>query len=146
MILGRENELDYLNKIYDKQGSQILVVYGQKNVGKTALLKDFAKNKDSFYYYASDNSERGQLYMMAKACRNENMTLPDYPEAYSVIWDYLIIDNSSKKVIILDGFEHLIKGSDTFMPSLTEKMKQTNGEYLIILCSKAIGFVENDLV
>ena len=41
MIIGRTTELKYLNNYYDRAGSQILVVYGQKHVGKKALLKEF---------------------------------------------------------------------------------------------------------
>ena len=37
MILGRAQELKYLNTYYDREGSQIMVVYGEKNVGKTML-------------------------------------------------------------------------------------------------------------
>lgn len=43
MILGRASELNYLNTCYQRKNSQILVLYGEKNVGKTALLKRFAE-------------------------------------------------------------------------------------------------------
>ena len=36
MFTGREKELQYLNDYYEKSGTQILVVYGQKGIGKTA--------------------------------------------------------------------------------------------------------------
>lgn len=45
MILGRASELNYLNTCYQRKNSQILVLYGEKNVGKTALLKRFAEEK-----------------------------------------------------------------------------------------------------
>ena len=41
MLLGRVSELRYLNNYYDREGSQILVVYGQKHIGKTALVREF---------------------------------------------------------------------------------------------------------
>ena len=41
MVLGRAVELKYLNTYYDREGSQIMVVYGEKNIGKTALLSEF---------------------------------------------------------------------------------------------------------
>ena len=44
MVIGRAVELKYLNTHYNHEGSQIVVVYGEKNVGKTSLLKQFRKN------------------------------------------------------------------------------------------------------
>ncbi len=45
MLLGRTTELGYLNNYYDKDGSQILIVYGQRHIGKTALVKEFMKDR-----------------------------------------------------------------------------------------------------
>ena len=52
MLLGRASELNYLNNYYDKDGSQILIVYGQKHIGKTALVREFMKDKPNYYYLA----------------------------------------------------------------------------------------------
>ena len=38
MFSGRNYELQYLNNYYERDGSQIMVLYGEKNVGKTTLL------------------------------------------------------------------------------------------------------------
>ncbi len=62
MFLGRTSELNYLNAFYDSEGSQLLVVYGQKNIGKTSLLKEFVKGKPYHYYCARSASEREQTY------------------------------------------------------------------------------------
>ena len=35
MFVGRENELDFFQRIYDKGGFAYLVVYGDPGVGKT---------------------------------------------------------------------------------------------------------------
>ena len=48
MLTGREQETAFLENHYKRTGSQILVVYGQRGVGKTALLTAFAeKNRPS---------------------------------------------------------------------------------------------------
>ena len=49
MLLGRITELNYLNNCYDREGSQILIVYGQKHIGKTALVKEFMKDRPNYY-------------------------------------------------------------------------------------------------
>ena len=62
MIVGRNAELNFLNQHYNRENSCILVVYGQKGVGKTTLLKNFAQNKPSSYYLARCSSAREQCY------------------------------------------------------------------------------------
>ena len=62
MIIGRTTELKYLNNYYDRAGSQILVVYGQKHVGKKALLKEFVLDKPHYYYCARACVEREQQF------------------------------------------------------------------------------------
>ena len=38
---GRDSELNFLEQYYRRPGSQLVVVYGSKGVGKTRLLKEF---------------------------------------------------------------------------------------------------------
>ena len=66
MLKGRERELAYLNKEYQSGSDRLLIVYGQKNVGKTALLAAFMENKTAFYYHAEEGSERQQLYLLGR--------------------------------------------------------------------------------
>lgn len=75
MLSGRIAELQYLDQYYEKAGSQILVVYGQKHIGKTTLLKEFAENRQSHYYLAKPCSEREQMYQWGMQIRTAgNMT------------------------------------------------------------------------
>ena len=39
MLAGRMSELEYLNQYYEQKGSRMLVVYGQKHIGKTPLVR-----------------------------------------------------------------------------------------------------------
>ena len=71
MVLGRAVELKYLNTYYDREGSQIMVVYGEKNIGKTALLSQFVQDKPFHYYRARSASEREQRYQWGKELSKE---------------------------------------------------------------------------
>ena len=42
MLTGRDRELQYLQKFYEKSGSHLVVLYGQRGVGKTRLVREFA--------------------------------------------------------------------------------------------------------
>ena len=60
MIIGRNNELNQLGTYYNRDKSQIIVLYGQKYIGKTSLLKEFMADKPGFYYLCEPASEREQ--------------------------------------------------------------------------------------
>ncbi|MFR0902696.1 MAG: ATP-binding protein [Anaerovoracaceae bacterium] len=50
MFIGRENELDTLNRLYHSDKFEFAVIYGRRRVGKTALINEFAKDKDTLYF------------------------------------------------------------------------------------------------
>lgn len=147
MILGRENELAYLNSAYEKDCSQIIVIYGCRGVGKTALLKTFFRDKDVFYYQACETDEERQLRLLVKAGRAQGLLANDSPAGYGEIWQNLPFSAGRKKLLILENFEQMVKHSDSFMVSLTTLLqKSLPSQIMILLCSSSISFVENDLV
>ena len=80
MILGRTLELKYLNNCYEKDGSQILVVYGERNVGKTALLFEFVKEKPYYYYYkVRSASDREQRFLWGRELTRQNKKVKFFP-------------------------------------------------------------------
>ena len=54
MFLGREKELSSLEQMYNKEGFQMAVVYGRRRIGKTFLLTEFVKDKNSLYLPAEE--------------------------------------------------------------------------------------------
>lgn len=147
MILGRASELKYLNTYYERRGSQILVVYGQRNVGKTTLLLQFAKERPSYYYLVRSASDREQRYRWGRELEEKmNASLPEYP-AYQEILTHLKAGVGEKKVIIIDEFQLAVKAGEGFMKALVEFVHNTQeGQVMIILCSSSIGFVENSMI
>ena len=50
MFVGRKRELDKLNTLYAGDSFEFAVVYGRRRVGKTTLIREFLKDKESVYY------------------------------------------------------------------------------------------------
>lgn len=147
MFLGRTSELNYLNAFYDSEGSQLLVVYGQKNIGKTSLLKEFVKGKPYHYYCARSASEREQTYEWGKELTDHTGDLPEYP-SYAEIFRKISGDESGKTVMIVDEFQHAVKSGNAFMKDLVSFVQgsEKHGEILVVLSSSSTGWVENSMV
>lgn len=148
-FVGREAELNYLTQHYENKTSQILVVYGQKGVGKTTLLRRFVQNKDSAYYIGRACSDREQRYQWAKELSDsqtgaEEEHFPEYEEILDKMTGTL--PENAQKVIILDEFHHLVKGNPLFFHALLQYVQKKKGTLLVILCSSASGWVENNMV
>lgn len=150
MLSGRMTELQYLNHNYDKEGSQILVVYGQKNIGKTALAKEFIEDKPSVYYNARPCSEREQRYQMCRQLKDNGIVDEsyenDFPE-FADIFDIACGSENRKKVIIIDEFQNIVRVSDKFMPEIIRfaHLKEEKRGVTVLLCSSTIDWIENSM-
>lgn len=147
MFVGRESEIRFLSHYYGLESSQILVVYGQKGIGKTTLLKHFVKDKKYCYYLGKACSDQEQRFQWANEIRNSPQKLPRYP-SYGEILQMNLPDSQSneKDILIVDEFHHLLKGEGSFFDDLTEFIKKRKEDILVLLCTSASGWVENSMI
>lgn len=51
-FIGRKSEFAVLENEYNRNGG-FMVAYGRRQVGQTTIIKEFLKNKNSFYFLAT---------------------------------------------------------------------------------------------
>lgn len=147
MLSGRISELEYLNQNYDRKDSQALVIYGQKHIGKTALTKEFVEDKPSYYYLAKPCSEREQVYQWGLQLKAEGLAETDFPD-FPDIFQSICGNSGSKKVIIIDEFQNIVKANGTFMQDLVHFLhsEEKRCNVTVLLCSSAVGWIENSMI
>ena len=145
MILGRTLELKYLNNCYEKDGSQILVVYGERNVGKTALLFEFVKGKPYYYYKVRSASDREQRFLWGRELTRQNKKVKEFP-TYTELFECMMEGAGEKGLILIDEFQSIVKNSDEFMEELTSFVQNSHQKLMVVLCSSSPCFVENNLI
>lgn len=157
MFVGRKRELEYLEENYKKLDNQVIVLYGHKGVGKTALMSRFVQEKLSSYYLARPCSMEEQMYLwnseMEYGIPEEQLS---YADILNKMYEQIItvdetdgsdIDFSSgKRILVIDEFQNVIKYSDTFMLDLIRFVKDPAHSCMVVLCSSSISFVENGFV
>lgn len=147
MGMERQSELEYLTGFYEQHQPGLLVVYGQKGIGKTTMLKGFMKDKNPVYYLAREASEREQLFQMARELSQAgyefSSEFPDYREVFGKI--AIKSRDRKKAVLVFDEFQYLLKGQSAFMEALVGFL-QEEANALVILASSYIGFIENSMV
>ena len=147
MLLGRITELNYLNNCYDREGSQILIVYGQKHIGKTALVREFMKDRPHYYYLAGACSEREQAYQWGRQMAHDGYVVDKFPTFHD-IFAKISHRINGKKVIVIDEFQNIVRASDSFMKELVSFVHSqwNRDDVMVILCSSSIGWIENSMI
>ena len=144
----RDAEIKVLTEYMNREGSQLLILYGEQGVGKTTLLSEFTKEyKDVVKFDCSIVSEREQLYMWGKKMSYMLGNLPEYPE-FSDIFGALgrLSGTEDKRVLIFDEFQNIAKVSEEFADYLFTHLQTSRKKVLIILCSSQVEWIENSMI
>ncbi len=143
----------------ERSPGRILVVYGEKNVGKTTLLGHFAEGKKGFFYRARSASEREQRCQWArelKMGKGRETVYPTYGEIFQAALGEPQAEPgetpaaypAEKKYLIVDEFQYVVRAGEEFMRELLAFLHdgRRRSQVLVILCSSSIGWVENSMV
>ncbi len=147
MFTGREAELNYLKGYYDRVGSQIIVLYGPKGVGKTTLIEQFLEGKSYLYYEAVCCSTRQQLFYLGQHLKGMGLPMSEYP-SFEEIFALFSTHSVKKQVLVIDEVQNFCKTDTLFFEALCHflTVQKEHGSLFVILCSSSIGWVENTML
>lgn len=143
MLVGRKEQLASLQKIFGKLNSSIVVLYGSTGIGKTSLIKEFIKDKDSFYYAALPAAADETRLFMANRVYGPS-ELNAYLKSYEDIFVGVTKENKVKKVIVIDEFQNIARSDADFFASVLAMVKNQAdyGRVMVILVSSSVSYVE----
>lgn len=108
-IIGREKELEELQRCCDSNRSELVIVFGRRRVGKTYLVDQFFSGRYDFTFVGGHNlPQRTQLRNFAKSLKkaaNEKTMrkFTDWFDAFDALEEYLdALDPERKKVVFVD--------------------------------------------
>ena len=112
-FVNRNDELSFLEEEYHREGSSLIVLYGRRRVGKTALTAEFIKNKDAVYFLATEENE-AQNRMAFKNVIAVNAGNELLMNAKVDSWDmifkvWLDAVGGGKKLMVIDEFQYIGK-------------------------------------
>lgn len=149
-FIGRENELSDLNELYSQDKFQLFVLYGRRRVGKTALLNEFCKDKETIFYSAEQsnnklNLEKFSLRIFSFYVENNLEPFSSWTNALSYIDER---QKGKKLVLVIDEFPYLVKKNKSLLSELQHLIdhKLTKGNLFMILCGSYMGFMEKEVL
>lgn len=150
MFIGREKELSALNNLYNQNAFQLFILYGRRRVGKTTLLGEFCKDKDTIFFAAEQDSEKGNLDKFSALIFSHygETTLSPFSG-----WDNAISfiherQGDNPLVLVFDEFPYLAKNNKKVLSNLQHLIdhKLQHGKLFIILCGSYMSFMEKEVL
>ena len=150
IFIGREKELADLNELYSQDRFQLFVLYGRRRVGKTTLLNEFCRNKDTIFYSAEQSNNKLNLEKFSSLVFDfygENNLEPfsSWTNALSYIDER---QKDTRLVLVIDEFPYLAKKNRTLLSELQHIIdhKLAKGNLFMILCGSYMGFMEKEVL
>lgn len=147
MFIGRENELKVLNERYNSGRFEFLPIYGRRRVGKTALIREFIKDKKAIFFTASESSKNHNLKNLSNVVY-ESVTGVEAEISYNsfdAVFDAVFeVAKKEKLVFVIDEYPYLVQSykavSSILQRDIDHKFKDT--DIFIILCGSSMSFME----
>ncbi|MDE7331050.1 MAG: AAA family ATPase [Lachnospiraceae bacterium] len=148
-FVDRNEELQFLEKEYKRPGASLVILYGRRRVGKTALINEFIKGRHAVYFLATEENElQNRLAfknIVAEQTGNElllNVNVDSWDIIFKV-WVNAV--SAEKKLLVIDEFQYLGNANKAF-PSVFQRiwdgmLKDENA--MVILCGSLISMMES---
>lgn len=152
MFLCREKELSELNKKYDGNKFECIVIYGRRRVGKTSLINEFCKGKPTIFFSALNSNAKENLEALSQAIYQKDhedaSSAPIYnsfDDAFTAITE---ISKSERLVFVIDEYPYLAKADSSISSRLQHLIDHIweKGQIFLILCGSSMSFMENQVL
>lgn len=155
-FVDRERELQWLEQRWSASRPQMLIVYGKRRVGKTALLKEFIQGKPAVYVLADRRPERAQLREVATRLGthfDDGFIGRKGFEGWLEVFEYLKAKLSGQRpkgghrlVLALDEYPYLVENnpatSSVFQKGWDETLSAL--PLCLILCGSSMAMMESE--
>ena len=145
MFTNRINELKLLQSLYREKKPKLVILYGKRRVGKTALLLEFAAKHKALYLVARQESVKDQLRKISEeaAAFFQDVVLKSNPfQNYDALFRYL---QSKDSPVFFDEFPFLVE-SHPALPSILQEHWDhyfSKKNSFIVLCGSSIRMMES---
>lgn len=147
IFINREKELKSLNQFYElsKKKCFPIVIYGQRRVGKTRLVKKFIKDNNSIYFFVDDAKNPKILLEEYSKILKENKFITEYEKIEN--WESffkVIFSRLKNQIVVFDEFQNFLH-VDISIFSILQKNLDENEEtpLMLIFLGSIIGMMKS---
>lgn len=151
-FIDRIDELETLEREYDRDDAAFVVIYGRRRVGKTTLINHFCEDKRSIYFLATEENESENRNsfknLVSDKFGNEllaSASLTNWEPIFKVIAEE---SRQERLVLVIDEFQYLCKANPAFssiMQKIWDEILQKEN-VMLILCGSLINMITSQVL
>lgn len=152
MFVNRQAELSFFNQILRRERpgpGQLILLYGRRRVGKTALLRQWAEQSGLAYTYWVANKEpaalqRRSLFAALLEMPEEQATAFD---SWPALWQWLAprLAGEGKRILILDEIPYASENDPALLTALQHAWDAhlADAHVVLVLCGSHVKTMES---
>ena len=151
MFIGRNTELKTLDKLYRSNKFEFAVIYGRRRVGKTALINEFSRDKDTIFFTGVETNAKQNLENFSR-CIMEYQTgfaVDSSFASFQAALEYVFqLAQKKRLVMVIDEYPYVARASKSFastLQMLIDKNKDSSKLFLI-LCGSSMSYMEDNVL
>lgn len=168
MFIAREKELAVLENAYSSNSFEMMVVYGRRRVGKTALLNQFIKEKANAQFFTAQKGAKqenlarlsmaiteflgissaltssDQLLSQAQATSLE-FSFNSFESAFAALFEKA---KTQRVVFVIDEYPYLAESYpavSSLLQTLIDRYK-AKSKLMLVLCGSSMSFMEKQVL
>lgn len=151
MFVGRQQELNTLHKLYNSGKFEFAVIYGRRRVGKTALISEFSKDKDTIFFTGVETNAKQNLDNFSR-CIMEYSTgtaVDSSFASFQAALEYVFeLAKTKRLVLVIDEYPYVARASKSLASTLQfliDKNKD-DSKLFLILCGSSMSYMEDHVL
>lgn len=151
MFIGRERELESLNRLYTSDKFEFAVIYGRRRVGKTALINEFIKDKKAIYFMGVESNEKQNLENFSRNILEYKTGLQTDTAflTFQAALEYVFkLAENERLILAIDEYPYVARSSKSLASTiqlLIDKYKE-NSRLMLILCGSSMSYMEDQVL
>ena len=154
-IIGREKEMQELQRCVQSSEAELVVVYGRRRVGKTFLVREFFNNSFAFQLTGLYNQPKSvQLHNFAitlsEYSHNPIQIPSSWLEAFTMLRSYLeSLSGEEKKVVFIDEMPWLDTRLSDFLSAFEwfwNGWGASRNDLMVIACGSATSWIADKIL
>jgi AAA+ ATPase superfamily predicted ATPase len=145
-FINRQEELTTLSSGFGSDSSELIIIYGRRRLGKSALVrKAIEEREDAVYWQASEETSDVQLSDFVDTASNTYPLLQDIQRDWEALLRALGREDA---IVVLDEFPYLIE-SDDALPSKVQRvwdLHLEDTEMTLVLVGSSISVMEEKVL
>ena len=151
MFIGRERELNALERLYQSNKFEFAVIYGRRRVGKTALINKFIDDKNAIYFMGVESNAKQNLENLSKSIMEyvSGTEIDSIFSSFQSALEYVFkLAEKERMILAIDEYPYVARSSKSLASTLQlliDKYKDKS-KLMLILCGSSMSYMEDHVL